>query len=145
MEASAIETTRLLLDRHAVRQNFFLAKTEFAQLHRPPPWTLLELLGPRLHVLGCPEDIWMTSLQYQEVLKRLTPHGMSATWVEVASHAYVTSREQTEEVTKIIAAYILGSLGGAGETGAKGAGGQQQVTFNGDVMTNMSDKSSSKL
>ena len=100
MDVSAVEITQRLLSRGSVRNNFYMAHTEFLDLDSPPPWGVIQGLGDRLHVLGCPEDIWMTQRQYDHLLR--TVPRLQATWVETARHAYCTSLGQCKAVTDVI-------------------------------------------
>ncbi len=71
MDKEAVVVTARLITRASVRNNFYLAKTEFRELNNPPPLELLRNLGKRLHVLGCPEDPWMSRAQFQELLSKV--------------------------------------------------------------------------
>ena len=52
MDLDAEMLTQRLLQYGSVRNNFFLANSEYPVLDETPPWDLLQGLGQRLHVLG---------------------------------------------------------------------------------------------
>lgn len=52
MDKDAEELTEALLTYGSVRNNFYMAHTEYKLLHQPPPWHVLRHLGQRLHITG---------------------------------------------------------------------------------------------
>ena len=72
----------------------------FLNHRRSPPWELLRGLGSRLHVLGCPEDIWMARWQYDEFVS--TCPEAQAIWLDDVGHAYCTSAQQCSRVNSVI-------------------------------------------
>ncbi|GAX80131.1 hypothetical protein CEUSTIGMA_g7569.t1 [Chlamydomonas eustigma] len=100
MDPEAADTTQRLLSRSSVRNYFYMAHTEFRDLDRPPPLELLRSLGRRHCVLGCPEDIWMTSDQYQDLVRQIP--GLQTSWMKDVRHAYCTSQSQCMKVTETL-------------------------------------------
>eukprot|EP00798_Chlamydomonas_sp_ICE-L_P020742 gene20742-27561_t len=50
---------------------FFLAHHEFLDLAKPFDWDLLPWYGDRLHIVCCPNDIWMSGEQYRKMRDEL--------------------------------------------------------------------------
>ncbi|EFJ43272.1 hypothetical protein VOLCADRAFT_96604 [Volvox carteri f. nagariensis] len=102
MDPDPVELTCRLLSRHTVRNAFFLAMHEFKELSRPWDWSLLSALGPRVHVMGCTADTWLSRGQYEDLLARVP--GVQATWHPDLRHAFCVSKRQSLAVAEIISA-----------------------------------------
>ncbi|KAG1653613.1 hypothetical protein FOA52_011350 [Chlamydomonas sp. UWO 241] len=100
MDTWAASVTASLLTRHAMRNCMYMGHTEFVDLDRPPAWRALQALGRRLHVFGCPEDVWLSARQWSELQERLP--GLQATWVPGVTHAYCASGDQCSIVTALM-------------------------------------------
>eukprot|EP00199_Chlamydomonas_sp_CCMP681_P001762 CAMPEP_0119105862 /NCGR_PEP_ID=MMETSP1180-20130426/3720_1 /TAXON_ID=3052 ORGANISM="Chlamydomonas cf sp, Strain CCMP681" /NCGR_SAMPLE_ID=MMETSP1180 /ASSEMBLY_ACC=CAM_ASM_000741 /LENGTH=367 /DNA_ID=CAMNT_0007091035 /DNA_START=169 /DNA_END=1272 /DNA_ORIENTATION=+ len=97
MSEEAVLTTCELLQPASIRQNFYMAKTEFEQLDEPFNWKLLGNLGQRARVLACPNDDWMSQTQYKHMLTRVP--GLQTSWVTPGlEHAFCTNSEQCATV-----------------------------------------------
>ncbi|KAG2453112.1 hypothetical protein HYH02_002443 [Chlamydomonas schloesseri] len=108
MEPDARALTARLLTRHVVRNAFYLAGHEFKDLSQPWDWALMCELGPRLHVMGCEHDTWLSRQQYDAMCERVP--GLQATWHPDLRHAFCISQRQSMEAAEHVVESVVRPL-----------------------------------
>ncbi|KAG2492005.1 hypothetical protein HYH03_009735 [Edaphochlamys debaryana] len=118
-ETAALVASRL--GRTTVHNALYLASTEFRDLTQPWDWAVTAALGPRLHVMGCEADTWLSREQWEDMCQRLP--GLQATWHPDLRHDFCTCPRQSAAAADHIADLLRPCMEPAAERAAHAAPG----------------------